>query len=120
MGVGVWVQEERHTLTDIRAVWPAGTPGGQGNAPPRDHCELSPLPEKNHSKRCIFAQLELTKSSAQGNCSAKSLAPVVSLILPCPPCILRGGWGVHQGGGGSSRGRGSSRGEGEGEGVGGG
>ncbi len=34
-----------------------------------------------------------TRSSAQGNCSAKSLAPVMSLIIPClsilhcPPCL---------------------------------
>ncbi len=28
-----------------------------------------------------------TRSSAQGNCSAKSLAPVISSILPYPPCL---------------------------------
>ncbi len=39
-----------------------------------------------------------TRSSAQGNCSEKSLAPVMSLILHCPPCLLRGvGGGVQQG-----------------------
>ncbi len=48
-----------------------------------------------------------TRSSAQGNCSAKSLAGM-SPILPCPPCLLLGGsggrgvqgWGVGEGGGG--------------------
>ncbi len=45
-------------------------------------------------------------SSAQGNCSAKSLAgTVMSSILPCPPCL---------GAGGSGRGRGSSGGRGRG------
>ena len=40
-----------------------------------------------------------TRSSAQGNCSAKSLAPpVMSLILPYPTCLL------HRGGGGSAGG----------------
>ncbi len=55
-----------------------------------------------------------TRSSAQGNCSAKSLeASVMSSILPCPPClppvmlyaVHRGGvclwWGGLAGGGGS-------------------
>ncbi len=37
-----------------------------------------------------------TRSSAQGNCSAKSLAPVMSSILPCPclpPVMLSAGGG---------------------------
>ncbi len=63
-----------------------------------------------------------TRSSAQGNCSAKSLAALVmssilhcSSILPCPPCLppvmlsegeLRLRQGGPTGGGGSHRGEG--------------
>ncbi len=52
-----------------------------------------------------------TRSSDQGNCSAKSLAPVMLSILPCPPCLLRGGGGSS---GGRGRGRGLGRGRGQG------
>ncbi len=51
-----------------------------------------------------------TRSSAQGNCSAKSLASVMSSILPCPPCLLR------RGGGPVGEGEGGPAGEGEGAG----
>ncbi len=53
-----------------------------------------------------------TRSSAQGNCSAKSLAgnAVMSSILPCPPCLQPRGsrWGEGEGvvGGGGGGGRG--------------
>ncbi len=71
--------------------------------------------------------LKRIRSSAQGNCSAKSLAALVMLsillcssILPCPPCLppamlsMEGGsglggvwpWGVQVGGGGLGEGRG--------------
>ncbi len=43
---------------------------------------------------CAAAEYRSTRSSAQGNCSAKSLAALVmssilpcSWILPCPPCL---------------------------------
>ncbi len=52
-----------------------------------------------------------TRSSAQGNCSAKSLASVMSSILPCPPCLLRRG-GVQW-----ERGRGVQQGRGRGQGT---
>ncbi len=48
---------------------------------------------------------EQTRSSAQGNCSAKSLAAsVMSSILPCPPCLppvmlSMGGGSIWWGGG---------------------
>ncbi len=35
----------------------------------------------------VHAQVK-TRSSAQGNCSAKSLTPVMSSILPYPHCLL--------------------------------
>ncbi len=55
-----------------------------------------------------------TRSSVQDNCSAKCLAPVMSSILPCPPCLLHGGssgglgvwWGARAGGGGGGLGEG--------------
>ncbi len=63
---------------------------------------------------CTF-YIQITRSSAQGNCSAKSLAAsVMSSILPCssilpgppcsPPVILSGGGGVWLYGGSGCRG----------------
>ncbi len=60
-----------------------------------------------------FSQQVATRSSAQGNCSAKSLAPVISSILPCPPCLLHRG-GVKQGEGGLAGEGGWGRGRGQG------
>ncbi len=56
--------------------------------------QLPPPPKKEKNK---------TRSSAQGNCSAKSLAAsVMSSILPCPPCLppvmLSGGCRLPAGG----------------------
>ncbi len=65
----------------------------------------------------VFTEKWITRSSAQGNCSAKSLAAsVMSSILPCPPCLppvmLSMGWGSCLQQGGPASGRGGSRGRG--------
>ncbi len=58
----------------------------------------------------VFVHKKITRSSAQGNCSANSLAASVMSsilpcfsILPCPPCLppvmlSRGGGSSHRGG----------------------
>ncbi len=59
---------------------------------------------KSHSGRHL---IETTRSSAQGNCSAKSLAAsVMSSIFPCPPCLPPVMLSTRWGGGGSSCGGG--------------
>ena len=75
----------------------------------------NPSPIVRNSDAATVGSLVATKtrSSAQGNCSAKSLAAsAMSSILPCPPYLPLV---MLSEGGGSSGGGGSNRGEGAGD-----
>ncbi len=73
---------------------------------------LANFADLSASMICLNTSKQRTRNSAQGNCSAKSLAPGMSSILPCPPCLLHGrgvwrGRGIWQGEGGLGRGQGT-------------
>ena len=98
---GAWGRHRRGSETGHKARVVRPAPG----ATQRRAAGFRTRPDSHGVRRAVQ-----TRSSAQGNCSAKSLAASVmssilhcSSILPCPPClppvILTGGGGLAMGGG---------------------